>query len=292
MTVSLKHRLEFAALWMIKSVANALPAGGSQVAGAAVGRLIGRLWRFRRGVAQRNIEQAFPDFTPSQTARVVNGTFANIGRTTFEILRFDRAASRAVLDRVDTNGTAPLELAVREGQGVLLLSAHFGNWEVYGAWVRALGYPVDVVVKPMRNPLSDRLYNARRAVHDVGIIPTQIGTSGIVRAIKKRRFVAMLVDQYAGREGVEVEFFGRPASTPRGPAVLALKYGCSVLIGVLVRKPDGRFLALNDGPLEIERTGDDKRDVKTLTQKITSRLEEYIRAYPDQWLWTHRRWGA
>jgi KDO2-lipid IV(A) lauroyltransferase len=73
--------------------------------------------------------------------------------------------------------------------------------------------------------------------------------------------------------------------------VLALKYGCAVLIGVLVRKPGGRFLALNDGPLEFERSGDDERDVVALTQKITSRLEEYIRAYPDQWLWTHRRWG-
>ncbi|HUU46599.1 MAG TPA: lysophospholipid acyltransferase family protein [Acidobacteriota bacterium] len=292
MQPSLKHRLEYLALSGLKTLANTLPESTARNFGANLGRLIGRLWSARRQIACDNLAQAFPDRPRQEIEDIAGAVFANVGRTMFEVLRFGQSRPEDILARVDTNGTEPFEEAARLGRGALLVSAHIGNWEIHGAWIRALGYPVDVVVKPMRNPLADHLLNSCRAVHDVGIIHTQQATSGIVRAVKQRRFVAIVADQYAGGEGVGVEFFGRTVSTPRGPAALALKYGCPIITGYLVRKPDGRYYAFNDTLLTFTPSGDSEKDVVAVTQAFTTRIENYIRRKPDEWLWTHRRWGG
>jgi len=103
--------------------------------------------------------------------------------------------------------------------------------------------------------------------------------------------VAIRADQYAGREGVGVEFFGQTVSTPRGPAALSLRYGCPIITGYFIHKADGTHLAHIDAPVEYTPTEDTERDVVCLTQAFTDRIESYIRQWPAQWLWTHRRWG-
>jgi KDO2-lipid IV(A) lauroyltransferase len=291
MKISLKHRAEYAALRSLQEAANLCSRETARTAGAAFGRSIGWIWQSRRQIAHDNIQRAYPDYTPDQTERLVDAVFAHIGQTAFEVLRFEQSTPESLLETVEANSTESLAWAAREGRGAILLSGHIGNWEIFGAWIRALGYGVDLVVKPMRNPLTDRLLNDCRARHDVGIIHTQTATSGIVRALKKKRFVAILVDQYAGREGVEAEFFGRRVSTPRGPAALALKFGCPVLTGYLARKPDGGYYAHADEPIDYAATDNHDHDIAALTQIFTSRIEHYIRRHPDQWLWTHRRWG-
>lgn len=290
MTISLRHRLEWAALWLFKLKANVLPDSLSESAGGLTGRIVGRIWRRRRRIARENLRRAFPHLAHKEIARLVGGTFDNLGRTAFEILRLGSGTSRSVLSRIDAEGIEHLVKAAAQGQGALLMTGHFGNWELLGAWVRALGYPLDVVVKPARNPLADRFYNAQRAKVGVGIIHTQVATLGIVRALQAGRFVAILADQYAGEDGIEVEFFGRMVSTPRGPATLALRLHCPILTGVLIRRTRGRFLAKIDGPVVYQPTGDVERDVFAITQEFTRRLENHIRRHPDQWLWTHRRW--
>jgi KDO2-lipid IV(A) lauroyltransferase len=183
-----------------------------------------------------------------------------------------------------------MENAQRGGKGAILMSGHIGNWELLAGYLRARGYPIDIVVKPMRNPLADALYNARRRDLELGIIYTQTATRGIVEALRDRRLVAILADQHAGEDGVEVKFFGRKVSTPRGPAVLALKYGCPIITGCMIRTSEGHFRMEIDGPLTSRPTGNHDEDIHAITQEFTSRLENHIRKYPDQWLWTHRRW--
>jgi len=290
MAVPLRYRLEWAALWLLKLKANILPESWAGSVGGSTGRVVGRIWGRRRRIARGNLARAFPEIPPPEINRIVRGVFDNLGRTAFEILRLGRERPEMILGRFDAEGTEHLAQAAAQGHGALLMTGHFGNWELLGAWVRALGYPLDVVVKPARNPLADRFYNAQRARVGVGIIHTQVATRGIVRALQAGRFVAILADQYAGEDGVEVEFFGRMVSTPRGPATLALRLGCSILTGVSIRQPHGRFLAKIDGPVVYQPTGDVERDVFAITQEFTRRLENHIRRYPDQWLWTHRRW--
>ena len=285
-----RYRLEYAAAQLLRLVARVLPESVARALGRFIGICVGQLWRSRRNIAIRNIDRAFNgELPPRQTGKIVSQTFQTMGQTAFEVLRFGKLSPQMLLDRVE--GNADLLRHVQEqGKGAILVSGHYGNWEILGAWLRALGFPVDVIVKPMRNPLVDALYNRCRATMGVGVIHTQVATKGIVRALQQKRFVAILADQYAGAEGVEVDFFGRSASTPRGPAALALKFGCPLVTGVLERRPGGRFLAHIDGPVEYRPTGDNEADVRAITQELTTRLESHIRRTPGQWLWTHRRW--
>ena len=286
-----RYRLEYAAVRSVSLLANALPARMSSSTGAAIGSLIGGLWRSRRSLAEANIQRALGDaLSPGDVSRIAGETFRTMGRTVFEVLRFPRTDPQSLIGRVEYTGEDYLRWAHEQGRGALLVSGHFGNWEVLGAWIRAMGYPLDVVVKPMRNPLVDRLYNECRGAMDIGVIHTQVATKGILRALQKKRFVAILADQYAGAEGIDVDFFGRPASTPRGPAALALKFGCPLMTGVLERIPGGGYRVGVDGPVTCEPTGEIETDIRNVTQEIASRLEAHIRRAPGQWLWTHRRW--
>lgn len=286
----MRYRMEYAAALTMRLMARVPPEGMARGLGSLVGRTIGRTWGARRRIAAANIDRAFEGtLSPRDIDRIITDVFRTMGQTIFEVLRFGKMRPETLVERVD--GNVDILQAVKEqNRGALLVSGHFGNWEVFGAWIRALGYPVDVVVKPMRNPLVDALYNRCRASMDVGVIHTQTATKGIIRALQQKRFVAILADQFAGAEGIDVDFFGRPASTPRGPAALALKFGCPILSGVLERRPRGRFAAYIDGPVEYRPTGDLETDVRAITQELATRLERHIRRTPGQWLWTHRRW--
>jgi KDO2-lipid IV(A) lauroyltransferase len=285
-----RYRLEYVAVRTLRLLACTLPAHAARSTGAALGGMIGRLWSKRRTIAVENIERAMGDtLSAGQAAAIAADTFRTMGQTAFEVFRFGHTSPAELLERVEGT-TDVFRWAAEQGKGAVLVTGHFGNWEVFGAWIRAQGYPIDVVVKPMHNPYVDALYNRCRAAMDVGVIHSQIATKEIIRSLQQKRFVAIVADQYAGAEGIDVDFFGRPASTPRGPAVLALKFGCPLLTGVLEQRCDGRFIPHIDGPIEYQRTGDMETDVCNITQEIVARLEKHIRRTPGQWLWTHRRW--
>lgn len=288
--IPMRFRVEYAAARILQMMARIPPEGVSRGLGSLVGWSIGRTWGARRRIAADNIGRAFEGtLSRGDIDRIVTDVFRTMGQTIFEVLRFGKLKPEMLLDRIE-GGADCIREAKEKGKGAILVSGHFGNWEILGAWLRALGYPIDVVVKPMRNPLVDALYNRCRASMDVGVIHTQTATKGIIRALQEKRFVAILADQFAGAEGIDVEFFGRPASTPRGPAALALKFGCPLLTGVLERRPGGRFVATVDGPIEYQPTGDTEADIRAITQELTTRLERHVRRTPGQWLWTHRRW--
>ncbi len=286
----IRYRVEWLALVVLRGLARLLPRSVAQSCGAAVGWSVMRMWKRRRDVCSSNLALAFSERESGRVRLETAKVFRNIGRTTFEILRISQGTSKDLLTLVDSPPIDILDNACGQAKGVLLLSGHIGNWELFAGWIRAKGYPLDVVVKPMRNPLSDAFYNDRRRELGLGIIHTQVATRGIVQALRNRRLVAIVADQYAGEDGIDVMFFGRKVSTPRGPAVLALKFGCPILSGAMIRKPDGRFLIEVDPPLLYEPTGDDGADIFAITQAYTTRIETHIRKNPDQWLWTHRRW--
>lgn len=286
----IRYRFEWLTLVVLRSIARLLPRPAAQKFGALAGRIVMKIWKRRRDICRENLSHAFPDWNSERIEAVTTDVFSNIGRTTFEILRITPATGKLLPALVDSPSLKILDDACAQGKGVLLLSGHIGNWELFAGWIRAMGYPLDVVVKPMRNPLSDDFYNDRRRELDLGIIHTQVATRGIVQAVRQKRLVAILADQYAGNDGIEVVFFGRRVSTPRGPAVLALKFGCPILSGAMLRTADGRFKVVVDAPLVYDQTGNDELDVFTITQAYTTRIENHIRNYPDQWLWTHRRW--
>jgi len=288
---NLAYTLQTIGLKAAAGLARALPEGSARELGRSLGVLGYHAAGFRRDVARENLRMAMGGTIGAEEIdRIVYRVFENIGRTAVEVFRFPRMSRDELLQRVDCDDPGMFERARAGGKGAIMLSAHFGNWELLGAWIATLGHPIDVVVKPQRNSSADEFYNNLRRSMGVGIIPTQKASKQILVSLKKNRLVAILADQYAGHDGVPVEFFGRKTATHHGPAAIALKLGCPIHHGVLIRQSDGRHRAVHGGPIPFERSQSPEDDIIRLTQEYTRIIEDYIRQYPDQWLWTHRRW--
>lgn len=285
------YTLQTIGLKAAAALARALPEKSAYELGRSLGVIGYHLAGFRRQVAADNLQRALGDeLAPSEVERIAREVFQNIGRTAIEVFRFPTLHKEELLAKVDCDNPGMFDQALAGGKGAILLSAHFGNWEMFAAWIAARGYPIDVVVKPQRNQSADEFYNGLRRATGVEIIPTQKASKQIIVSLKKNRLVAILADQYAGNDGVPVKFFGRTTATHRGPAAIALKLNCPIYYGVFVRQPDNRHRAVCRGPLEFTPGGNTDEDIIAITQSYTGKLEEYIRRYPEQWLWTHRRW--
>ncbi len=288
---SLAYTLEDLGLRSAAHLARTLPESSAREFGRSLGVLGYHVAAYRREIAINNIRRALGEsYQGMKPENIARQAFENLGQTAVEVFRFPKLSPADIKARVDWEGRNIFEEARDGRKGAILLSAHFGDWELFGAWIAALGYEIDVVVKPQRNTRIDTFYNNLRRSAGVGVIPTQKASRQIIASLKQKRLVAILADQYAGNDGIPVEFFGRLTATHHGPAAIALKLGCPIYHGVLVRKDRGRHQAICEGPLKIERTDDEQADIHTVTQRYTQILEEYIRQHPGQWLWTHRRW--
>ena len=255
-----------------------------------VGGRLGDLARgigLRRRVALNNLRIAFPERTHSERAALLAAHYRELGRVVAEYPRLPalvRAGGDEVVARV--GGLEHLEAAHALGRGVILLTGHFGNFELLGAWLGRLN-PVDFVVKPLSNPAVESQLAAWRAAAGVGAIPVGTAMRGAFRALRAKRWIAMLADQDARRGGTFVPFFGRPTSTPAGPAELSIRTGAPIVMGFVTRRGDGRLELDVEPPLCA--TGAEPA-ARELTARHTARLEAWVRKHPAQWFWLHRRW--
>jgi Kdo2-lipid IVA lauroyltransferase/acyltransferase len=264
----------------------ALPWAGARAVGERLGDAVRGLG-LRRRVARENLAAAFPEWSEAERERVLREHYRELGRVAAEyglLGRLTRAPQGEVI--VASRGMETLE-ALR-GRGALLLSGHFSNFELMGAMLGRLN-PVDFLVKPLSNAGVERRIARLREAAGVGCIRTSDGTRAVLRALAAGRWVAILADQDAGRHGIFVPFFGRPASTPAGPARLSLHARAPVVMGFAVRRADGRFDLEVERPLEAPDP-DAPDAVERLTARHVALLEARIRTRPEMWFWLHRRW--
>jgi KDO2-lipid IV(A) lauroyltransferase len=282
---------EAAALAAVRVGLSALPWNRSLAVGAALGDVARRLG-VRRAVAEDNLARALPELDAGARAAVLAACYREVGRVAVEYPRLPQLA-RAPAGRVvkEVVGTEHVRRALDAGRGVVLVSAHFGNFELFAAAVAVrLGVPISVIVQPQSNPWVDRWLNDLRARAGLGIIPLGAGLRGAIAALRANRGVALVADQDARRRGLFVPFFGRLASTPRGPAELAVRTGAPIVMGFTVRGEDGRHAPTLLPPLEADRGAHPEREVERLTLAQVAVLEEWVRRHPDHWFWMHRRW--
>ncbi len=286
-----RHRAEMAALRTALGALGALPWQRAAAVGAALGRAGYRPLGIRRDVAEAQIAAAFPEFTPARVQAVAEASYASLGRTTVEAALMPRLGPAGVLRlfaRVD--GWEVLEAARAEGRGVIVVTGHLGNWELGGSYVAARGIPIDGVARQQENPLFDTFLTGTRERLGMRVVWDGEAVRRTPRALKEGRVVALVVDQgAAGLASTWVPFFGRPAKTPRGPAVFALRLGAPLVFGASIRQPDGRFV-LGFERVPVAPTGDRERDVDAIVAAYTATLERWVRRYPEQYFWQHRRW--
>ncbi len=217
-------------------------------------------------------------------------SFRNIGMTFLEFARFPHMTSREAVDLVEFSNLKAYEEVAAHGKGAILVTGHFGNWELLGAAVAGRGYPISFIVGRQGNALVDRRINGYRKAMGVDIIYRGAALREIPRALERGEFVALLADQDAGPGGVFVDFLGTPASTPKGAAHFACRFQVPILFGATVRDAEGRHRALLSEPIWPVKGADEEEEIMRLTSEYTDRLARAIYQSPEQYFWPHRRW--
>ncbi len=282
--------VEYAALRVGLGALGLVPWRAAGSIAGRVARLGYRPLRIRRHVVESQIATAFPEWGAREVRRVARGAYEHLGRTAVEAALLSTLSRERVLDMFDGEGDwARMADALAAGRGVIVVTGHIGNWELAGAYIAARGVGIEGVVRRMTNPFVDRYLTATRERAGLGVIPDD-PVRRIPRALRSGHVVALVADQgVKGMASTYVPFFGRLAKTPRGPGVFALRLGVPLVVGTAIRLPSGKYRALVE-PILVEDTGDRERDVDAVVRRYTSVLERWVRAYPEQYLWHHRRW--
>jgi KDO2-lipid IV(A) lauroyltransferase len=288
----MRDRVEHAALRSLLGALRVPDLRGGQRLGERLGRGVDTVSRVRRAQALDNLRHAFPELPEAERREILRRMWVGLGRTAAEFARFDQRRPFDIRDLMDLENAGAFAQARERGKGALLLTAHFGNWEVLGAAVSASGYPVTVLGARQRNPLVEDLLARYRA--RVGLPGITVGESlrPLVRAFRNGAFVATLADQDGGRHGFFVDFLGRPASVQAGLFRLIARRGVPLVTGFAVRdgaRWRGEFQA-PEWPRPVSGEAQADAEALRLARVYTARVETYVRRHPDHWFWLHRRW--
>ncbi|MBU8870282.1 MAG: lysophospholipid acyltransferase family protein [Gemmatimonadales bacterium] len=291
MASRLRQKLDFGLLYLLYGLARPLPLPWLRAFGRGLGSFVWHFVGYRRTVVLDNLNHAFgQEKSPAEIKELGRSFYRNLGMTLMEFLAFPGISGQDLLEMVEFEGEEYLQELKDLGRGGLFVSGHFGNWELFAARVSSQDVPVSFIVKAQSNAAVDRVQNEIRLRAGIGIIRAGAGIKQMVRVLRNKELVGMLADQDAGKDGIFIDFLGRPASVFRGPAYFAWKLDIPMLPAFIFRRPDGnhvgRFLPL----VHPDPNWTEEEAVANLTRIHVKSLEAAIREAPDQYLWTHRRW--
>lgn len=287
MTLSkhLAHGLESSVIYSLYGIFRGLPLDAASALGGFLGRAIGL--RIKRSeIARANLKIALSDITPEECSILLGEMWDNLGRTVAELAHLRR---QALFDRISYEG---LHNMPAPGQAALFISGHIGNWELLLGVAHEHGVPITAIYRHMNNPHADKLLRRLRENHVTQLFPKgQMGAVKLGKAIKSGKSIAMLIDQRMNG-GIRVPFFGKPAMTAHAVAQLALRYNMPIIPARIIRTKGCHFRAIVYPPLSITASGNEAQDIKNIMSNINRLFEGWIREYPAQWFWIHKRWRA
>lgn len=290
--MKISHGLEYFALWTLTKAVQIIPGRLADIIAWSLGKLIYYILTSRRRIAEENLRRAFPgELSEKRIDEIVKTVFINIARTTISFTRQPVLKSEDFLRSVTTvKGAEYIDQALSEGRGAMMVTGHYGNWELFGRWLPVAGYPTDFLMGHQHNEKVNDLFISFRKTKGLGLIPVGIASRHVLKSLKANRLIGVASDQHAASGGVVVDFLGRPASTPKGPAAFAVKIGSPIIFGYLVREKYGQYQIEFFPPIYPPDSGDSTNDINWMTQQYASILESLIRKKPEEWMWTHRRW--
>lgn len=288
----MRQRLEYAAAWPFIKILGILPRPLSRAFAISLAWAVYCLHVRLRRVGMRNLQLAFPEKTEAQRSRILRGEFTSIGRQLAEVCQFPRYTPENVEQVVVYDGLENYEQAYARGKGVLFLTAHFGGWEVSAFTHSMHGQWMHVVMRPMDNVYLDTLIRGYRTMHGNKMVDKDDFVRGLLSAMKAGEAVGILMDtNMTPPQGIFVDYFGIPACTASGLARIALRTDAAVVPGFTIWDPElGKYRLRFDPAVALIRSGDTEADIHANTQLFTGIIEKYVRQYPEQWLWVHRRW--
>jgi KDO2-lipid IV(A) lauroyltransferase len=289
---SLQHRLEALAARLAVAAIGALPRSAARAVGAVIGGLLFHVLGRLRRTGLDNLRRSFPEKSEAERVDILRGVYRSLGWQLGEFckMRGYTAAQASTFIRYD--GLEHYLAARDKGRGVLVLTGHLGAWELSSYYHSLMGYPMSMVIRRLDNPLVDAFVNDLRCLHGNRVIHKDDFARGLLAAMHQGDTVGILMDtNMTPPQGVFVPYFGVLACTATALARVALKSGAAVLPGFLLWEESEQRYILRFGPeLELVRSGDAAHDVLANTALFTATIESYVRRYPEQWLWVHRRW--
>jgi KDO2-lipid IV(A) lauroyltransferase len=293
-TGTLGERLELLGFRVALGFFGRLPRRLALRIGALLGTLFFVFDRRDRRIALHNLRIAFPEQSAAQHRAILHASVRNLGRTAAEVCHLPTLTGETVRDYVTVDDPARWRATIETAaeRGTLVLTGHFGNWEMLAYAHGLLGHPIILVHRPMNNALVDRAITALRERAGTISLPKKTAAKAALRALCRHQIVAIPADQNQTRRyGVFADLFGLPASTTPGPARLAALSGAPVVPVFLVRQADGihhRIVVLPEVPMV--KSGNREADVIENTRRCNAVLEEMLRRHPEQWIWFHKRW--
>ena len=278
-------------MWLLISLLGMLPRNVARATGAGIAAFAYAALARLRGVGRRNLLLAFPERSEAEREAILRGEFRHLGHLLAEFCLMSRYTRQSVGDWIRYD-CLDLLLDAKRGRGALILTGHLGAWELSSFFHALMGHPMGMVIRRLDNPLVDTLVNRIRCLHGNRVIDKDHFARGLLDAMRSGETVGILMDtNMTPPQGVFVPFFGIAACTPAGLARIARATGAAVVPGFLLRESAENQYVLHFGEeLDLQHTEDAEADALANTALFNRVLEQYIRKYPDQWLWLHRRW--
>ena len=269
-----------------------MPTGVARWIGGAIGRIAYLSFGRLRRVGRTNLNIAFPELNARQRERILRATYHQLGVQLAEFCQMPFYSREQASGKIRYAGLEHYLRARDRGKGVLVLTGHLGAWELSSFYHSLMGYPMGLVIRRLDNPLIDGLVNRIRCMHGNRVVHKDDFARGLIGAMRTGETVGILMDtNMTPPQGVFVPFFGVPACTASGMARIARKTGATVLPGFLLwEQAEGRYVLRFGEELDLVETGEPEDDAERNTARFTEVIESYIRRYPEQWLWMHRRW--
>jgi KDO2-lipid IV(A) lauroyltransferase len=288
----MRERLEFLIVFALVRGLGLLPRPAARSVGAALGAIAFALTGRLRRTGERNLEIAYPGSDVRWRSRVIRLLYRNLGLHLAEFCLMRRYTRENTQTLIRYAGLEHYLAARDAGRGVLVVTGHLGLWELSSFYHSLMGYPMSMVIRRLDNSLVDRLVNGIRCMHGNAVLHKDDFARGLIGAMRRGDTVGILMDtNMTPPQGLFVDYFGVPACTASGLARVAMRTDAAVLPGFLTWREDERRYVLEFGEqLPMARTDDDEADIVANTQICTTAIEEWVRRYPEQWLWVHRRW--
>lgn len=244
-----------------------------------------------RLITLHNLMRSFPEKNLEEIIGIAKGVYRHFAVVAAEFFDMPYVTKENIHQWGDVEGLENYEAAIAKGKGVLSIVAHFGNWEILPVGIPIYAKPIHIVYRPLDNPVIDNMVEYVRTLRGNELIPKGGSGKQILELLKQNQIIGILSDQNVDLlEGVFVDFFGRPACTGKGLAVMAMRSSAPVIAIFPARQKDGRYKAIVKPPMEAVCTGDYDADILTNTQRFTKVIEDIVREYPQQWFWFHQRW--
>ena len=286
----MRKKVEYIFIRLLYEVLRIIPLKISETLAVFLALILQYVIRYRREVIQNNLKNAMPELSTKEKKVIIRQVYKNFFMLWIEFLQGGRLSKKYIEKNITAHNWEIVEQAIKEGKGIIFISGHLGNYEWLGHYFALTIGNIYAIQKRIKNPYVNDFIVKIREKHGLKLIYNDNAIKNSLSVLKNSKFLGIVGDQDFGRRGIFVNFFNIPASTAMGPAVLHLRTGAAMIMCMTIRKSLGKFDFYFEQIPDVKSQEMCDQNIQLLTQAHTNILEKYIRRFPGQWLWSHRRW--